>query len=110
MADQGNIGSFGLARRRRLAGVAGLAIAAIALLAVTSPPTAPAKGEMGFVLTEFAPAIYQDKGDCPDGLANTVKENYLQTLSPDERKRLSRWRDACRPGAQNLADQGSRWI
>ncbi len=51
-------------------------------------PAPPANGEMGFVLTGFAPAVYQGKDDCPDGLANTVQENYLQSLPALERARL----------------------
>ncbi|GAA0310525.1 hypothetical protein GCM10009087_20700 [Sphingomonas oligophenolica] len=51
-------------------------------------PAPPANGEMGYVLTAFAPAIYQGKDDCPDGLANTVQENYLQSLPALERARL----------------------
>ena len=47
-------------------------------------------GEMGFVLTEFAPATYQGKENCPDGLARTVRENYLLSLPTPERDRLSR--------------------
>lgn len=56
--------------------------------ATTQLPAAPTNGELGFVLTAFAPAIYQGKGDCPEGLANTVRENYLQSLPPAERARL----------------------
>jgi hypothetical protein len=52
-------------------------------------PAPPPNGEMGFVLNAFAPAIYQDKGDCPQGLSNTVRENYLAGLAPPERARLS---------------------
>lgn len=53
-----------------------------------SLPAPPANGEMGFVLTAFSPTIYQGKDDCPDGLAGTVKQNYLGTLSSGERTRL----------------------
>ena len=73
---------------------------AAAAAALPAPPT---NGEMGFVLTAFAPAVYQGKDDCPDGLANTVRENYLQSLIPTERARLTvpasepeltnRWKD-----------------
>lgn len=54
-----------------------------------SLPAPPPNGELGFVLTAFAPAIYQGKGDCPEGLTNTVRENYLQTLPESERTRLA---------------------
>ncbi|NML05820.1 hypothetical protein [Sphingomonas sp. G-3-2-10] len=50
---------------------------------------APANGEMGFILTAFAPAIHQGDEDCPEGLAGTVSENYLQSQPPAERARLS---------------------
>lgn len=53
-------------------------------------PPLPANGELGFILTDFAPAIYQDKDDCPQGLAGSVRENFLQTLAAPERERLSR--------------------
>lgn len=51
-------------------------------------PSPPANGELGFIVTHFAPAIYQGKEDCPEGLAATLRENYLQTLIPAERLRL----------------------
>ena len=51
-------------------------------------PAPPANGEMGFIFTHFAPAIYQGKEDCPEGLAATLRENYLQTQAPAERMRL----------------------
>lgn len=56
----------------------------------TQLPAAPASGEMGFILTEFAPAIYQGKDDCPDGLAGTLRENYLAMLAAPERALMSR--------------------
>lgn len=51
-------------------------------------PAVPANGEMGFVLTALSPAIHQGKDDCPEGLAGTVKENYLETLTGPEQSRL----------------------
>jgi hypothetical protein len=51
-------------------------------------PTAPANGEMGFVFSVFVPAIYPGQENCPDGWANTLKENYLATLPPKEQARL----------------------
>jgi hypothetical protein len=51
-------------------------------------PPPPASGEMGFVLTEFAPAVVPGAENCPDGLAGTLKENYLATLTEAERRRL----------------------
>ena len=81
--------------------------------AAAALPAPPANGEMGFVLTAFAPAVYQGKDDCPDGLANTVRENYLQSLIPTERARLmvpanepeltKRWKDyAVGPNNTNI--------
>lgn len=66
---------------------------ALLSLAAAAPqanlPPVPANGEMGFILTEFAPAIYQGKEDCPHGLAGTIRENYLASLAAPERARLS---------------------
>jgi hypothetical protein len=110
------ISSMGVARFHYLATVLklGLLAGAVAVAGASAPadpqaaaaaalPAPPANGEMGFVLTAFAPAVYQGKDDCPDGLANTVRENYLQSLIPTERARLmaptsepeltKRWKD-----------------
>ncbi len=76
------------ARAIALAGVCIASLCAVGASAENPPP--PARGDMGFVLTAFAPAIYQAEGDCPEGLSNTIRENYLQRLSPPERARLSR--------------------
>lgn len=51
-------------------------------------PPPPANGELGFVLTNFAPAIREGMAECPDGLAGTVRENYLETLPIAERNHL----------------------
>lgn len=51
-------------------------------------PTPPANGEMGFVLSSFVWAVHQGDEDCPDGLAGTVREHYLETLPANERTRL----------------------
>ena len=80
-------------RRRRLDRTIGVLAAALGVVtltgaATTTTETRPAKGEMGFVFTAFAPAVYQGKDDCPEGLAGTVKENYLQSLPGAERDRL----------------------
>jgi hypothetical protein len=86
-------------RQGQAAGVALLAAALFSGVAASPgappsrPPIAqlpppPANGEMGFVLNRFAPAIYEGKDDCPEGLANTVRENYLQYLAAAERTRL----------------------
>lgn len=76
-------------------------------------PKPPANGEMGFVLTSFSPAVHQGKEDCPEGLAGTVKDNYLLTLPASERSRLllpaseveltTRWKAYVRgPGNTNI--------
>jgi hypothetical protein len=57
-------------------------------VAETQWPQVPADGEMGFVLTSFYPAVHQDKEDCPDGLSGTLRENFLDTVSPAEKARL----------------------
>ncbi|MBV1686248.1 hypothetical protein KRR38_00820 [Novosphingobium sp. G106] len=58
-------------------------------LAQQQLPAPPANGEMGFVFNVFAPAIYHGKDDCPNGLAGTVRENYLATLPAAEQARLN---------------------
>ena len=71
-----------------------IALAALVTLGAANEnavgPLLPANGELGFILTDFAPAIYQGKDDCPQGLAGSVRENFLQTLAAPERERLSR--------------------
>lgn len=52
--------------------------------------SAPVQGEMGFVFTQFHPAIDAGADHCPDGWALTAQDNYLATLEPAERERLSR--------------------
>lgn len=53
-------------------------------------PDPPANGEMGFVFSDFSPAVYPGmKENCPDGFAQLVRENFLSTLDPAERDRLS---------------------
>ena len=74
-------------RARRALSLVSLLILGSAASAVESS-SAPASTERGFVLTAFAPAIHQSQEDCPEGLANTVSENYLQSLLPAERVRL----------------------
>ena len=61
----------------------------IALATIPAQSAAPANRELGFVLTEFAPATYQREGDCPEGLSGTIRENYLARLDAAERTRLS---------------------
>jgi hypothetical protein len=75
----------------RAGGVSALLIAMVALSGSASldgSSAGPQGREFGFIVTEFAPAISQGKDDCPDGLAGTVRENYLGTLPAAERTRL----------------------
>jgi len=67
----------------------------------SSLPAVPRDGELGFILSSFAPAIHQAPEHCPDGLARTPVENYLLTQSPEERERLSR--------PENQKELTSRW-
>ncbi len=70
-----------------------LSLAPLALLLLaasdTALPSVPANQELGFILTYFGPAIHQGKDDCPGGLAGIVSENYLESLAPPERARIS---------------------
>lgn len=52
------------------------------------PASAPPNGEIGFVLSVFAPSVVNGKENCPNGPAGTVRENYLETLPETERTRL----------------------
>lgn len=61
----------------------------ISILALAAAAATPASArDLGFIVTDFAPAIHQGKGDCPNGLAGTLRENYFATLAPAERARL----------------------
>ncbi len=74
-----------------------------ATAAAPALPTAPANGEMDFVVVSFHPAINSEdmKRDCPDGISGTLKDHYLLTLPEAERKRL------LEPGKE--AELASRW-
>jgi hypothetical protein len=71
-----------------------IALAAACLIASGTAGAADkvaSKGEtLGFLMTEFAIAIYYGdiKVDCPDGLTPTTDEGFLLTQTPAERKRL----------------------
>ncbi|RJF93902.1 hypothetical protein [Sphingomonas cavernae] len=92
-------------RRRKLQGAIALGVFPVAVIALSpgsgggelttsahaaapALPAPPANGEMGFIVTHFAPAVHQGEGDCPEGLAGTLRDNYLQTVAPAERTRL----------------------
>jgi hypothetical protein len=69
---------------------AGIGMLACAAMASAARPAPPRNGEMGFVLSAFGFAVYPGMADnCPDGYVNTISENYLASLPPDERKRLT---------------------
>jgi hypothetical protein len=95
---------------------AGLPAAKATSAALASLPVPPENGEMGFVITHFAPLVYNGKDDCPDGPAGTLRENYVATLPPAERSRLleksnereltDRWKAyALGPNGTNICSQ-----
>lgn len=97
-----------------------LASAARAEEAPDKVPPTPKDGVMGFVVSEFVPAVIQEPGACPQGLALKVRDEYLQSLAPDERRRLQekdaaaeldgRWRaSAYGPGGSNICSQPERF-
>lgn len=48
----------------------------------------PADGVMGFVVEEFHLPILQDKAACPNGTVPRLRDAYVESLPPAERKRL----------------------
>ena len=75
-------------RVNRSIGVFTALLGVVTLTGASTTAPLPAKGEMGFVFNAFAPAVHQGKDDCPEGLAGTVRENYLQSLPVTERNLL----------------------
>ncbi len=53
-------------------------------------PAPPANGEMGFVISTFGVAVYPGKDACPSGLSPMVRDNFLTTVSAEERERLQK--------------------
>ena len=53
------------------------------LLAVCAPPVQAAEFGLAIYSINYGP--YDDPTDCPEGLALTPKETFLQSLSPAER-------------------------
>src|SRR5579862_2247701 len=53
-------------------------------------PAPPANGEMGFVISTFGVAVYPGKDACPNGLSPMVRDNFLTTVSAEERERLQK--------------------
>ncbi|MCJ8159076.1 hypothetical protein [Sphingomonas sp. LaA6.9] len=80
--------AFPVAAVALMMGSGGSELETPARAAAPALPAPPANGEMGFIVTHFAPAVHQGEGDCPEGLAGTLRENYLQTVAPPERSRL----------------------
>jgi hypothetical protein len=70
------------------------AVEAASSPAASDGPTAsaqlPSSGEMAFVFSNFGVAVRPGKDACPTGLANMVRDNFLSTLPPAERERLSK--------------------
>ena len=52
-------------------------------------PAPPANGVMGFVVSDLIPPVLQEKGACPQGTVLKIRDQYLQSLPPEERARLS---------------------
>lgn len=51
---------------------------------------APNGRTLGFVLSNFSPAMYLGKDDCPQGLALSLRDAYVASRTPAERARLLR--------------------
>ena len=67
----------------------GMTFVSLPSAAESAPPlSVPKNGELGFILSSFAPAIHQGPEDCPEGLARTTIDNYLLTQSAEEQARL----------------------
>jgi hypothetical protein len=67
-----------------------------------APAERPANGEMGFVLSEFSPAIVPGmKDNCPSGWSHTNSEAYLASISAEERDRLKK--------PENEKEFATRW-
>ena len=52
-------------------------------------PAPPANGVMGFVISDIQQPVIQGKDACPNGLALSVRDQYLADLPEAERARLS---------------------
>lgn len=57
-------------------------------------PEPPPSREMGFVVQHFALTYESNEDDCPDGLANMLRANFVSTLPPTERTRLLKQENA----------------
>lgn len=53
----------------------------------TLPPV-PADGTMGFVISRLVLPVIHDKAACPEGPALTLRQSFVESLSPQERARL----------------------
>ena len=83
-------------------------------------PMPPANGIMGFVVWHFVPPVIQGKDACPDGPALKNREIFLNSLSAEERERLSkkenekeftqRWRASLMsPDGMNMCTQSAQF-
>jgi len=75
--------------RQRLACTA---LAALVLVAGQAPVDAGEGSTLGFLIVSSRLAMHYGpfEADCPQGFERTVEENFLATLSPDERERILR--------------------
>lgn len=64
-------------------------LAGSAATLATAQAAAPSGGRLGFSLTSYPFALHRDAADCPDGLALSGGQLYLQSVSPAERARLT---------------------
>lgn len=99
MSNHFDIGRISKAiRKQRVAAVRTFSVTALTvalggaqasslLSAEVRPPAGP---EMGFLVSNFVMPIVPGLDACPDGMALSMRETYLESLSSDERERLTR--------------------
>ena len=82
--------NYGRQRRQRLLACA--VLAGLALAALQGPARAREGSTLGFLIVDTRLAMHYGpfEADCPLGFEPTVEENFLATLSPDERERILR--------------------
>ena len=74
---------------RRSAACLALTAAVSAVVPSVAAPAPPANGELGFIVNHFGMTYEQNADDCPAGLANMLRDNFLDSLSEKERVRIS---------------------
>ncbi len=81
--------NYGRQRRRLLACAV---LAGLALAALQGPARAREGSTLGFLIVDTRLAMHYGpfEADCPLGFEPTVEENFLATLSPNERERILR--------------------